>query len=72
MNWVGSNQQSTNVVEGQAEVTSGGQTIPVSAGYSTTIGSASAPPAPPVLMTLQQRQQWNNERDWFQQTHKQP
>lgn len=68
MNWVGSNQQSTNVVEGQAEVTSGGQTIPVSAGYSTTIGSASAPPAPPVLMTLQQRQQWNNERDWFQQT----
>lgn len=60
-------QSSTALIIGHAVVTSGGQTVPVTAGQSTVITSVSAPPAPPAALTQSQQQALATVRDWVTQ-----
>lgn len=71
MNNVTRTGQSTSVVTGQAVVTSGGQTVPVTGGQSTTITSPGAPPAPPSSFTQEDRQSWNQVREWVLEQNRQ-
>ncbi|NLU50415.1 MAG: hypothetical protein GXX09_08400 [Syntrophomonadaceae bacterium] len=67
-NEVGAAGQTTSVVDGEAQVTSGGITVNVAQGQQTTITSAQAPPAPPAPMPPAEQQAWQQVRNWVEQT----
>lgn len=62
-----SGQSSTALIIGHAVVTSGGQTVPVTTGQSTTITSASAPPSPPAALTQTEQQAFVTVKEWVEQ-----
>lgn len=64
MNQVGEDGQTTSVINGTVEVTSGGGTVTVNQGENTTISSPDGPPSPPALMSEEQQQDWLGVMDW--------
>ena len=66
-NQVTGTSQSTSLITGSAVVTSGGQTVSVTAGQSTSISSPSAPPAPPAPMSPNESQAWAQVTTWVQE-----
>ncbi|MEN6461868.1 MAG: S-layer homology domain-containing protein [Syntrophomonas sp.] len=60
-------QSATSLLTGEAVVTSGGQTVTVSAGQSTQITQPQAPPAPPAPMAPTQMREWAQAGDWANQ-----
>ncbi|MGE5416007.1 MAG: S-layer homology domain-containing protein [Acidobacteriota bacterium] len=61
-------QSSTSVITGDVTVTSGGSTVSVGSGQSTTVSSAGAPPAPPSPMPAAEQQAWSQVQTWVMQT----
>lgn len=61
-------QTSVSCLTGDAEVTSGGQTVSLGQNQSTQITSPSAPPPPPAHMPPAAIQQFAQEQTWIQQT----
>lgn len=59
-----SGESSTSVIIGNAEVTSGGQTVPVAASQSTVVAASNAPPAPPAALTAAEQQAWVAVASW--------
>ena len=57
-------RSSTAVFVGEGEVTSGAETVDVSAGQRTETTEAGTPPAPPSPVTTQDRQDWVNVAQW--------
>ncbi|PKM75735.1 MAG: hypothetical protein CVU90_16115, partial [Firmicutes bacterium HGW-Firmicutes-15] len=67
-NMVNSSGQSTAVLTGTAEVTSGGVTVPLSGNQSTTVTQPGAPPPPPAPMPPAELQQFVQAQGWMAQT----
>lgn len=59
---------STNLLEGSAQVTAGGQTVSLSPGESSGGSSSVAPPSPPAPMTQVQLSEWSQVQSWVQST----
>ncbi len=69
-NLVGSNGSSgMSLLTGEGQMTSGGQTVPLTGGQSSTVSGSGAPPSPPSPMTGGQRQAWTQPgvANWAQQ-----
>ncbi|WP_054696097.1 S-layer homology domain-containing protein [Syntrophomonas palmitatica] len=59
-----SGESSTSVIIGNAEVISGGQTVPVSTGQSTVVAASGAPPAAPAAFSQAEQQAWAVVANW--------
>lgn len=57
----------TNLLTGEGEVNSGGQVVNMQAGQSTQVTGFQAPPAPPAPLTVQDKQEWVQTKEWAQQ-----
>lgn len=57
-------ESSTSLIIGNAEVTSGGNTVPVNPGQSTVIASSGAPPTPPAALSSEEQQAWVAAANW--------
>jgi len=65
-NTVTSTGNSTSLLEGEAEVTSGGSTQTLSPMQSSTVGGQGQPPAPPLPMPPSQQREWLDNRQWVE------
>ncbi|WP_054693112.1 S-layer homology domain-containing protein [Syntrophomonas palmitatica] len=66
-NAVDDNGNSTSLLEGEAEITAGGQTQSLNPGQSSAVTSQGTPPTPPVPMSQQERNEWVQNQDWVQE-----
>jgi len=66
-NLVTDQHSTTSIITGDATVTSGGVTVSISPGQSSSVTSAAAPPAPPAPMSLQEQQSWQQAQQWVQE-----
>ncbi|WP_054694793.1 hypothetical protein [Syntrophomonas palmitatica] len=57
---------STSLLEGEAEVTSGGQTQSLGQLQSTTVTAANAPPSAPTQMTAAESKEWVEVKTWVE------
>ncbi|MEG6523085.1 Ig-like domain-containing protein [Desulfotomaculum sp. 1211_IL3151] len=60
----GDGRSTTNLLQGEGQVTAGGQTVNLAPGQSTAVTGATQPPAPPVPMSQAQVGQWGNLTQW--------
>lgn len=65
-----SGHTSTNVLNGEAEMSSGGKAVVLKGGQSTVITQPDAPPAPPAPMTIKDKQDWIQTKVWAQERAK--
>ncbi|PKM75968.1 MAG: hypothetical protein CVU90_14780 [Firmicutes bacterium HGW-Firmicutes-15] len=68
MNVSPSGQSSVSCLIGNAEVTNGGVTVPLTQGQGTQVTTASAPPAPSAPMNTQQVQLFTAVQSWINTT----
>lgn len=66
-NTVTGNNNITTLLEGSADMSSGGQTQLLNPGQSTMLAAWGQPPAPPVPMSPQQLNEWVQQGPWVQQ-----
>lgn len=57
---------STAVLSGHAEVTSGGQTVSLGVGQTSTVPPSVQPPSPPAPLSPSQQQGFGSQADWIQ------
>ncbi|MGE5370991.1 MAG: S-layer homology domain-containing protein [Solirubrobacterales bacterium] len=67
-NAVSPSGQSTSVVDGSVEVTANGVSVEVPEGSSTVVAGQGQAPAPPARMPAAERQEWQAQQQWVQET----
>jgi|GEM_PF-4021246 len=66
-NLVDASQNSSSLLNGEADVTAAGMTQPLAPGQSTVISGSDKAPTPAALMSTDELKAWKSEKSWVEQ-----